>query len=107
MSTSAYLSTYGVNCQSSDCTVTFLIPDNCTFTLSQDSESTHLIIVELGPDEKDPSTIFESVNTTFNYEVNGELSIAFVLPDVTITIPDENPHLPVKKPRIIISSLKQ
>ena len=102
MPTSAYLSTYGMDCQSSDCTITFLIPDNCIFTTSQDLEFTHLITVELASGEKNPSTNFVPSDATFPYDSNGELSVAFVLPDVLLggTAPNTT-----RKPRMMVTSL--
>lgn len=102
MPTSAYLSTYGMDCQSIDCTITFLIPDNCEFITFQDTDLTQIIKVALNSGEKNPSTIFVPNDMTFPYDENGDLNVAFELPDVLL---GESAPGTTKKPRMMVTSL--
>lgn len=100
MSTSAYLSNYGVSGVSSDFTVTFEIPDNCLFTLSLDTDGTHLINVELEPRALQPSATFVTQDATFTCNEDGELNVAFVLPQEGLGDPNTT-----RKPRISLVTL--
>lgn len=102
---SLYLQNYGLQKVANEFVVSFQIPQNCDYAVSQDSNNVNLITVTLKAGEKDPSDKFDFYEENFQC-VNDVLLVDFELPDGD-SVGDDGIGAGIKKPRLRVDDLFQ
>lgn len=98
MGKSPYLGNYDLSNDKETFTITFEIPDNCSYTANEEMAGNYTIAVTLNPDEKEPSDIFVEKSEVVTCDQNDDLDVGFLLPT-------EGGLGLAKKPKILVNAL--